>query len=101
MKCPLCGAWSVVRETREADGKVRRRRECGNEHRFWTLETTTNTRGRPQKFSRNQQMQEAYDRLKNYSAVGRLFGISDNAVRSALQSLKRLGASEKQPRKTK
>jgi transcriptional regulator NrdR family protein len=34
MKCPECGVWSVVKETRG----TRRRRECANEHRFTTEE---------------------------------------------------------------
>lgn len=34
MKCPTCGAWSSVLETRG----VTRRRECANGHRFSTIE---------------------------------------------------------------
>lgn len=34
MKCPECGVWSIVKETRGN----RRRRECANEHRFTTEE---------------------------------------------------------------
>ena len=34
MKCPMCAAWSNVIETRNH----RRRRECGNGHRFTTQE---------------------------------------------------------------
>lgn len=39
MKCPECGAWSIIKETRTSPtfGYVRRR-ECGNEHRFTTQE---------------------------------------------------------------
>jgi transcriptional regulator NrdR family protein len=39
MKCPICGAWSLVKETRQSPtfGQTRRR-ECGNEHRFTTQE---------------------------------------------------------------
>ncbi len=39
MKCPVCGAWSLVKTTRESPtfGHTRRR-ECGNEHRFTTKE---------------------------------------------------------------
>ena len=39
MKCPVCGAWSLVKQTRESPtfGHIRRR-ECGNEHRFTTKE---------------------------------------------------------------
>jgi len=40
MKCPECGTWTIVKETRTNLGNTRRRRlECANEHRFTTLET--------------------------------------------------------------
>ena len=39
MKCPECGAWTEVLETRvTAKNQVTRRRECANEHRFRTCE---------------------------------------------------------------
>ena len=39
MKCPTCGAWATVLETRDGPNETtRRRRECGNGHRFWTYE---------------------------------------------------------------
>lgn len=40
MKCPLCGAWATKLETRSraTDNTVRRRYECGNLHRFSTVE---------------------------------------------------------------
>jgi transcriptional regulator NrdR family protein len=34
MKCPQCGAWSDVKDSRQG----RRRRECANGHRFTTQE---------------------------------------------------------------
>jgi len=34
VKCPRCDAWTIVKDTRNN----RRRRECANLHRFWTLE---------------------------------------------------------------
>lgn len=39
MKCPECGAWSLVKDTRESPtfGYIRRR-ECANYHRFTTQE---------------------------------------------------------------
>jgi len=40
MKCPVCGTWTIVKETRVSTGNTRRRRlECANMHRFSTLET--------------------------------------------------------------
>jgi transcriptional regulator NrdR family protein len=39
MKCPVCGAWTRVLETRQQpDNEKKRRYECGNLHRFTTLE---------------------------------------------------------------
>jgi transcriptional regulator NrdR family protein len=40
MKCPACGAWTSVKQTRtrKTDGVVTRRYECGNLHRFSTEE---------------------------------------------------------------
>jgi transcriptional regulator NrdR family protein len=39
MKCPRCGSWSTVAETREAEhGTTRRRRVCANKHRFTSVE---------------------------------------------------------------
>jgi transcriptional regulator NrdR family protein len=39
MKCPTCGAWTLIKETRQSPtfGQTRRR-ECANEHRFTTQE---------------------------------------------------------------
>jgi transcriptional regulator NrdR family protein len=45
MKCPECGAWTVVKETRVDENNSRRRRiECANMHRFTTLETVIVTK---------------------------------------------------------
>ena len=40
MKCPQCGAWTEVKETRtrKTDNVVTRRYECANMHRFSTEE---------------------------------------------------------------
>ena len=39
MKCPECGAWTRVLETRvRPTGETKRRYECANEHRFTTAE---------------------------------------------------------------
>jgi transcriptional regulator NrdR family protein len=39
MKCPVCQAWTTIKDTRKSPvwGYIRRR-ECGNEHRFTTQE---------------------------------------------------------------
>jgi len=40
MKCPVCDTWTTVKDTRRKENNVRYRRyECGNTHRFITLET--------------------------------------------------------------
>ena len=50
MKCPLCDAHTEVKETRHGTA---RRRQCYNEHTFWTEEKTITEpkpkgkRGRP------------------------------------------------------
>lgn len=40
MKCPHCGAWTTVKETRinEETNQVWRRKECANLHTFTTIE---------------------------------------------------------------
>jgi len=38
MNCPECGVWSVILETRSSTTRYRRRRECGNGHKFTTEE---------------------------------------------------------------
>lgn len=38
MKCPTCGAWSIVKDTRERPNYITRRRLCANDHRFTTKE---------------------------------------------------------------
>lgn len=101
MKCPLCGAWSTVHETREMHGVPRRRRECANHHKFWTLEIVEGTTAQAKKALRNAEMLQAYSELRNASAVARRFGVTEGTVRNALGRVKRLGASENKPRKTK
>ncbi len=36
MKCPICNTWFDLLETRKREGKVYRRYECANLHRFTT-----------------------------------------------------------------
>lgn len=39
MKCPECGAWVQIKETRKQEDNTKiRRYECGNLHRFKTVE---------------------------------------------------------------
>lgn len=48
MKCPKCGAWAMVLDTRtaKATNVKRRRYECGNLHRFATMEYVDGLIGR-------------------------------------------------------
>lgn len=39
MKCPICNAWTLIKQSREStDFGYMRRRECANLHRFTTAE---------------------------------------------------------------
>jgi transcriptional regulator NrdR family protein len=39
MKCPVCGTWTLVKQTRQRpDNTTHRRYECANLHRFVTTE---------------------------------------------------------------
>lgn len=39
MKCPVCGVWTLIKETRTRENNTKYRRyECGNIHRFTTVE---------------------------------------------------------------
>jgi len=50
MKCPECGTWTIVKETRTSTGNSRRRRlECANMHRFSTMETIVENKTRIRK----------------------------------------------------
>jgi transcriptional regulator NrdR family protein len=47
MRCPECGTWTIVKETRISTGNTRRRRlECANMHRFSTMETIVESKTR-------------------------------------------------------
>jgi len=50
MRCPECGTWTIVKETRISTGNTRRRRlECANMHRFSTMETIVENKTRVRK----------------------------------------------------
>jgi hypothetical protein len=44
MNCPECGAWTTISETRLTIMRYRRRRECGNGHKFTTEEVVVSKR---------------------------------------------------------
>ena len=42
MKCPICGAWTLVKDTRKRENNITiRRYECANLHTFKTTEQIT------------------------------------------------------------
>lgn len=42
MKCPVCGVWTQIKDTRKQEDNTKiRRYECGNLHTFKTLEAVT------------------------------------------------------------
>lgn len=97
MKCPTCGAWSAVLETRD----TRRRRECANGHRFPTLEVFATAEARRQ-VARDRTVQKIAARTwarnqhicsdpRNSFEVGKAYGLSAPMVRK----IRRLA---KQPR---
>jgi len=55
MNCPECGAWTTISETRLTVMRYRRRRECGNGHKFTTEEVVV---------SQEQLTLESSERLK-------------------------------------
>lgn len=91
MKCTHCAAWSSVLETRTLHGGTRRRRECANGHKFWTLEVTDSAEARRQAqrdktlqttaartWTRNQRIR---DDPRSSAQTGRAFGLSAPTVR--------------------
>jgi hypothetical protein len=42
MKCPICNAWTLIKETRKRENNITvRRYECGNLHTFRSTEQIT------------------------------------------------------------
>lgn len=75
MKCPHCGAWSAVLDTRA----TRRRRECANGHRFSTVETVVGLSGnRTQKWARNQAIRAD---ARGNSELARIHNVSEARIR--------------------
>ena len=48
VKCPTCGTYTKILETRVNPKGIRRRYECANMHRFTTQETLVPTRNHTQ-----------------------------------------------------
>jgi transcriptional regulator NrdR family protein len=61
MNCPECGAWTTISETRLTVMRYRRRRECGNGHKFTTEEVVV---------SQEQLTEELNERLRAFREKG-------------------------------
>lgn len=72
MKCPQCGAWTEVRETR---GAVRRR-ECANLHRFTTEEVV-----RESQESKDERRRRVAEEPGSVAEVSRRLGIPESTIR--------------------
>lgn len=55
MSCPECGKWTRVLQTRSHEDYVQRRYECGNMHRFSTIEKIISGRANATKIPSAQQ----------------------------------------------
>lgn len=75
MKCPICGTWSRVLDTRGP----KRRRECGNLHIFNTTENYVgHVSGTPQKWKRNEDIRAD---PRGASELSRVYGVSETRIR--------------------
>lgn len=72
MKCPICNAWTLIKQSREStDFGYIRRRECANLHRFTTAEViipdeilTEKKRERLQKYSKHRAAERQQKKVK-------------------------------------
>lgn len=101
MKCIHCGVWTRVLETRTHANTVdRRKRECGNKHRFFTYEVTASIfhdgkralpgveRGvaaRAARRQRDHQIMVLHRAGKGPTEIGKDVGISEAAVRYVIR----------------
>lgn len=74
MNCPECGVWTEVISTRG----TRRRRECGNGHRFTTEEVIAKLKRPPIPPETRQAISAAQGSIKS---VARQFGVSERTVK--------------------
>lgn len=83
--CPACADDSVIIETREQIGAIRRRRECkGCGQRWTTYESTVDPREYEEISERNKRIVELYKTLPA-SKIGPRFGITHRAVYAVLR----------------
>ena len=94
MKCPTCGAWSNVLDTRDGPHETtKRRRECANGHRFYTFEMLAPARNpgsmqravktvqsQRARWQRNQQIRRNPDGLTR-AEMALQMGLTEGAVR--------------------
>lgn len=78
MKCPQCGAWSRVLETR-TDMRLR---ECANEHRWRTREVLVVALEKPDLQARNAAIRAD---TRRPSVIAEAFGLSVRTVKTIRQ----------------
>jgi transcriptional regulator NrdR family protein len=61
VNCPLCGAHTYVLDTRSHGALLKRRRECGNKHKFVTLEVFPAMVGSRELAAANSRIQHAVE----------------------------------------
>jgi hypothetical protein len=72
MKCPTCGAWSIVKETKDSPTfGYKRRRECANEHKFTTQEVVIPQEALEQE--RRDHIKANHERLESVRALRRAY----------------------------
>lgn len=102
MRCPRCGAWSSVEETRVSDPsfKTKRRRLCANGHLFTTYEvlpamlastrdqraTIRAARASITQHKRNQAIIQALRAGASAAAVAHVHGLTDARIRQVRQT---------------
>lgn len=99
MNCPRCGAWTNVLATRGAT----RRRECGNGHRFTTVEVVpsvvrerdyaTHLRAAAGRATRHRRDLRIVEDARGASAVAREHGLTEARVRQIRAAARKEGPS--------
>lgn len=91
MKCPECGAWASVKDTRnKPNNEMYRRYECANEHRFSTKEMVFDW----ENYRKSTKPDEIRKLLRNIpnglstTQIGKVIGLSQGDVRKKLRGMK-------------
>ncbi len=100
MRCPTCGAWSEVKETRLNEASTRRRRACANNHRFNTYEVlpsmlastrdrqsaTRKVKAAVERFKRNTLIVKALLSGSTVTEVAKVHGLTEARIRQVRQT---------------